>query len=145
MSQATLSHFPALSAASPAPKAAARRHVRTDRWTIRHLAAAGVMAALAVLATRDAWTDILRHALKDQEYSHIWLVPVVAFFMVYVRRLRIRRRRSTRATTSTVTSSAPAAISAATTSRRVSQLGCSRPPPRAPLKAAFRSPSPAFS
>jgi len=90
MSQATLFHTPAFLAARPVSKPAARRRVRTDRWTIRQLATAGVMAALAIFATRDAWTDILRHALKDQEYSHIWLVPVVAFFMVYVRRLRIR-------------------------------------------------------
>jgi exosortase/archaeosortase family protein len=71
---------------------APRRHRphRTDRWTGRHLAAAVFMAALGVLATRGAWADILRHALKDQEYSHIWLVPIVAFFMVYVRRLRLR-------------------------------------------------------
>jgi exosortase/archaeosortase family protein len=93
MSQATLSHSPAFFAAPPAARSAARRRFRTDRWNARHLAAAGVMGALAVLATRDAWADILRHALKDQEYSHIWLVPVVAFFMVYVRRLRIRHCR----------------------------------------------------
>lgn len=90
MSQATLTHSPAFLAAPPAARSAARRRLRTDRWTVRHLFAAGAIAAVAILATRDAWADILRHALKDQEYSHIWLVPVVAFFMVYVRRLRIR-------------------------------------------------------
>jgi exosortase/archaeosortase family protein len=93
MSQATLSHSPALVAATASPSAAkpvARHRLRTDRWTARHVVFAGFMASIAVLATRDAWADILRHALKDQEYSHIWLVPVVAFFMVYVRRLRVR-------------------------------------------------------
>ena len=90
MSQATLTtsdSFPTASA-SPAAKPVARFRVRADRWTAAHLLGATGMAAVGVLATRDAWADIYRHAVKDQEYSHIWLVPVVAFFMVYVRRLR---------------------------------------------------------
>jgi exosortase/archaeosortase family protein len=95
MSQATLTTSDSLgaAAATPATKPVARFRVRADRWTGVHLLGASLMAAVGVLATRDAWADILRHALKDQEYSHIWLVPIVAFFMVYVRRLRIRHCR----------------------------------------------------
>lgn len=96
MSHATLTNADPLLAAPAQPSAAkpvARRRLRSDRWTGYHLLLAAAMASLAVLATRDAWADILRHALKDQEYSHIWLVPFVAFFMVYVRRLRLRHCR----------------------------------------------------
>jgi exosortase len=48
------------------------------------------MGALGVLATLDAWTDIYTLASKDEEYSHIFLVPLVALAMVVVRRMRMR-------------------------------------------------------
>ncbi len=66
------------------------RPLRTDRWTARHGVAAVSLAALGVLATGDAWLEIGEIAWKDQEYSHIFLVPVVAAWMVWVRRMRIR-------------------------------------------------------
>jgi exosortase len=73
----------------------ARRIFRTDRWTAWHVAAATVMGALAVLATLDAWSDILLIARKNEEYSHIFLVPLVAAAMIYVRRARFRYCKST--------------------------------------------------
>ena len=81
-----------------APPEPARRAVRIhpllrlriERWTYTHAAAAAGMAALGVLATLDAWRDILNIAWKDAEYSHVFLVPVVALWMVFARRLRIR-------------------------------------------------------
>ena len=66
------------------------RPLRTDRWTAWHAVAAVAMAAVGVLATHEAWADILQIAWKDEEYSHIFLVPLVAAWMVWVRRMRIR-------------------------------------------------------
>ena len=66
------------------------RRLRIERWTYTHAAAAAGMAALGVLATFDAWRDIFTLAWKETEYSHIFLVPVVALWMVFARRLRIR-------------------------------------------------------
>jgi exosortase len=48
------------------------------------------MAALGVLATFEAWKDIYTIAKNDEEYSHIFLVPIVAIWMVWVRRMRFR-------------------------------------------------------
>ena len=67
-----------------------RRIVRTDRWTAWHVLAGSIMAGLAILATLDAWSDILLIARKNEEYSHIFLVPFVAAAMIYVRRARFR-------------------------------------------------------
>lgn len=63
---------------------------RADRLTGWHLAAALGMAALGVCATFDAWTDIYTIAKNDEEYSHIFLVPIVAIWMIWVRRMRFR-------------------------------------------------------
>ena len=67
-----------------------RRLARADRWTGWHFAAALAMGTLAVLATLDAWSDIFLIARKNEEYSHIFLVPLVAAAMIFVRRARIR-------------------------------------------------------
>jgi exosortase len=62
----------------------------TSRWNAWHGFAAAVMAALGVAATFPAWADIFDIAYKDEEYSHIFLVPLVALWMVWVRRMRFR-------------------------------------------------------
>jgi exosortase len=49
------------------------------------------IVALAVFATRDAWADMLGIAYADEEQSHIFLVPIVAVWMAWVRRGRFRR------------------------------------------------------
>jgi exosortase len=67
--------------------------LRTDRWTTSHLVFAAAMGALGVAATYDAWQDITHLFLKEPEYSHIVLAPVVAIWMIFVRRLRIRHCR----------------------------------------------------
>jgi exosortase len=52
---------------------------------------AGVlMVALGVAVTFDAWADIYHIASIDEEYSHIFLVPIVAAYLVWVRRVRFR-------------------------------------------------------
>lgn len=47
------------------------------------------MSASAVV-TFDAWSDIFRIASRDEESSHIFLVPIVAFWLFWVRRRRLR-------------------------------------------------------
>src|SRR3954471_209692 len=66
------------------------RRLRIERWTMTHAVAATVMGCLAVAATFDAWADIYYLACRETEYSHIFLVPLVALWMVFARRLRIR-------------------------------------------------------
>ena len=69
--------------------------IGTSRWNAWHALAAAVMAALGVAATFPAWADIFEIAYKDEEYSHIFLVPLVAVWMVWVRRMRFRYCRVT--------------------------------------------------
>ncbi|MGD0462538.1 MAG: exosortase/archaeosortase family protein [Tepidisphaeraceae bacterium] len=64
--------------------------LRDDRLTLGHVALATMMGALGVLATFDAWQDIYLIARYDEEYSHIFIVPLVAIFLVWVRRVRLR-------------------------------------------------------
>ncbi|MGA2441342.1 MAG: exosortase/archaeosortase family protein [Tepidisphaeraceae bacterium] len=64
--------------------------LRDDRLTMAHVALAAGMGALGVLATLDAWQDIYLIARDDEEYSHIFVVPLVAIFLVWVRRMRLR-------------------------------------------------------
>jgi exosortase len=59
-------------------------------WTPWHAVAAVLMGIAGFLATRQAWADIYFIALKDEEASHIFLVPIVAVWMVWVRRVRLR-------------------------------------------------------
>jgi exosortase len=66
---------------------------RFDRLTKWHALAALVMALLGVLATWPAWADIYHIASVDEEYSHIFIVPLVAFYLVWVRRMRFRHCR----------------------------------------------------
>lgn len=71
-------------------RARTRHIIRTDRWTTWHVIAATAMGVLAVIATLDAWSDIYLIARRNEEYSHIFLVPLVAIAMIYVRRARFR-------------------------------------------------------
>jgi exosortase len=68
--------------------------IGTSRWNAWHALAAATMAALGVAATFPAWADIFEIAYKDEEYSHIFLVPLVAVWMVWVRRMRFRYCRA---------------------------------------------------
>jgi len=59
-------------------------------WTIWHLYAAVAIVAACVLVTGSAWADLLNIGLKDEESSHILLVPLVVAWLVWVRRGRLR-------------------------------------------------------
>lgn len=61
-----------------------------DRWSAWHVIAGVLMVALGVAVTFDAWADIYHIASIDEEYSHIFLVPIVAAYLVWVRRVRFR-------------------------------------------------------
>lgn len=59
-------------------------------WTMWHLVGAVVLVALGILVTHDAWADIFARAKRDEEASHIFLVPIIAAWLVWVRWERIR-------------------------------------------------------
>jgi len=59
-------------------------------WTAWRLTGGIALAAAGVLVTLDAWLDILHIALRDEEASHVFLVPIVAAYLVWVRRRRLR-------------------------------------------------------
>lgn len=59
-------------------------------WSQWHLWGAIVLLGLGIAATSDAWADILQIAREDEESSHIWLVPIIVAWLVWVRRRRLR-------------------------------------------------------
>ncbi len=69
------------------------RPLLTERWTVWHVVAGAVMAVLGILVTLPAWLDIQTIAMKDEEYSHILLVPLVAGWLIWIRRARFRHCR----------------------------------------------------
>lgn len=95
-------HNPALLPAPAAPTARrtpahwlSLRRLRTQRWTATHGVAALVMGTLGILATLDVWREIHGLAIKEPEYQHIFLVPIVLAWMIWVRRSRIRHCKPT--------------------------------------------------
>ena len=66
------------------------RRLSAYGWTPWHAMGALLMGALGFWATRTAWADIFFIASKDEEASHIYLVPFVAAWMVWARRSRLR-------------------------------------------------------
>lgn len=65
------------------------------RFTTRHLIAAALLVAATVAITFAAWADMARLAMKDEESTHILLVPLVVAWLVWVRRQRLRHCRPT--------------------------------------------------
>lgn len=59
-------------------------------WRPWHAVMLVAVIAAAFVATAPAWRDIAMIAHLDEEASHIYLVPIVAVWMIWVRRLRIR-------------------------------------------------------
>jgi exosortase len=62
-------------------------------WTDARIAAALVLVSAAVAITFDAWRDIFRIATRDEESTHIFLVPIVAAWLFAARRRRLRHFR----------------------------------------------------
>ncbi len=59
-------------------------------WSIWHGVAALVLVVLGLIVTWDAWADIFLIAVNDEESSHILLVPIIAVWLAWVRRERLR-------------------------------------------------------
>jgi len=78
--------------ASPARAPLSRlwMQLSSDRLGFSHVVFAAVMGALGILALLPAWMDIHHIAAKDEEESHVFLVPLVALWLVWVRRTRLR-------------------------------------------------------
>lgn len=66
-------------------------HNEIRGWSGWQIVAAVILALLGVLATFEAWRDILHIAVRDEESSHIFLVPLVVAWLVWVRRGRWRQ------------------------------------------------------
>jgi exosortase len=64
--------------------------LRKNGWTSQQLIAALAVVALAILTTLPAWLDIAHIASRDDEASHVYLVPIVLAWLVWVRRGRFR-------------------------------------------------------
>lgn len=52
-----------------------------------------ILIASVIWMNREAWSDIIGIAMSDEEQSHVLLVPIVAAWMAWIRRLRLRRLR----------------------------------------------------
>ena len=59
-------------------------------WTVMHGVLAAALVALSMIPMHQAWEDIYRIARKDEESSHILLVPIVVAWLIWVRRGRFR-------------------------------------------------------
>jgi exosortase len=60
-------------------------------WSRPRLAAAGVLLAGGLFAARGAWEDIFHVAMRDEEASHIWLVPFLVAWLIHLRRAALLR------------------------------------------------------
>ena len=60
-------------------------------WTFLDGAMAVGLAGLAVFATLGIWRSIFGYAIHSAEQSHIFLTPVIAAWLVWVRRERLHR------------------------------------------------------
>jgi len=63
---------------------------RRNGWTPWHAVGAVFAAAVAVVIAGNAWYDLVHVARREEESSHIWLVPIVVAWLVWVRRSRLR-------------------------------------------------------
>jgi exosortase len=64
--------------------------LRSDRWTSAHVIAAIAMGLVGMAVTWPAWADIWHIATTDEEADHVLLVPLVAAWMLWARRVRFR-------------------------------------------------------
>lgn len=85
---------------------------KRNGWGQEHAVAAVVMVAAGVAITANAWLDILSIAISDEESSHIFLVPIIFAWLVWVRRERLRFCRPTEQWVGSVLVAAGAAVSA---------------------------------
>jgi exosortase len=83
---------PSVPLAPPTPPPPASSTERQG-WTLGRAAAAVVITLLGILVGIEAWADIKHLAMRDEEASHVFLVPFVVVWLVWVRRHRLRHIR----------------------------------------------------
>lgn len=66
-----------------------------NNWTLQRLIGSLLLTTLGVLVGIEAWLDIWHIAGRDEEASHIFLVPLVVAYLVWVRKARWRHIRPT--------------------------------------------------
>lgn len=71
------------------------RRLANFGWTRWHAVGAVALSLLALAVTFTAWKDIYDIASRDQESSHIFLVPFVSAWMFMSRSVRLRQCRPT--------------------------------------------------
>jgi exosortase len=59
-------------------------------WSVGDVVGALLLVAAAVASTWDAWSDLFWIATRDEEQSHVLLVPVIAAWLAWIRRARLR-------------------------------------------------------
>ena len=69
------------------------RFFARNGWRLSHLVWLALLASAGALLTLEAWQDLVRIALKDEESSHAMLVPLICGWIVWVRRGRLRHCR----------------------------------------------------
>ena len=62
-------------------------------WRASHIVWGACLALAGVLLTFEAWADLVRISLKDEEASHALLVPLIVAWLIWVRRGRLRHCR----------------------------------------------------
>ena len=67
------------------------------RWRDGHTLLGAFVAAIAVVATWDTWTEIARFAILAEDCRQVFLIPPIVVWLFWVRRHRTRylRRRAT--------------------------------------------------
>src|SRR5688572_25425397 len=63
---------------------------KRNGWTMGHIATAAVLGLFAMLLTGHAWLDMAALPWDDPEASHVFLAPLIAVWLFYVRRQRLR-------------------------------------------------------
>jgi exosortase len=61
-----------------------------NKWKFADLGIVAFAVAIGVFLTLDAWRDIFRIAMKDEESSHIFLVPVVMLWLLWENRAKLK-------------------------------------------------------
>ncbi len=64
--------------------------VNTSRWEAWHLWGTIALTGLGFALTWPAWRDIITIATNDEEQSHIVLAPIIAVWMFWARKARLR-------------------------------------------------------
>ena len=71
------------------------RTLTRNGWRLHHALIGIALAAIGMAVTWQAWIDLFRVALKDEESSQILLVPIIVVWLVWTRRGRIRHCKPT--------------------------------------------------